>query len=269
MHKQGSPLRPQHSLVLAAFREHGAPATDAEMAAIVGMPGSSFRPRRRELADLGFLEKAGTRANSKGRVAALWRAVPPERVEAVREAGERRKPRRRSPDEFSLEEKLEAVRVLLRDDAVNKGLREMQGRSWSRARGRARDSQAEHERRLQAEIAAAERDRDLAVDFLKAKRNLVRTLEVIRGVANFVYDDLDRRQRGEATRIAAGHWPEVADLLEDVATAATAAEESVRESYGLADDVIDVEGFEVEEIFELTDGNHGAAAVPGSEETGR
>jgi hypothetical protein len=247
-------LRPQHDLIYQAFRDRVTSATDAEMGDLLGIKGSSFRPRRRELADLGYLERAGTVRTSQGRTASLWRAVPLERVADVRTANEQRKPRRRSVEEFSLDEKVEAVRLLLRDDEVNERLRTMQGRSWSRARGRARSSRAEEERRLQAEIADAERNRDAAVDFLKAKRNLVRAVEIVRGVERFVVEDLERRARNERVRIAAEHWPEVADDLADVATSAEAAEELIRDRLGLSDDVIDVQGFDVEEILELTDG---------------
>jgi hypothetical protein len=261
MDEQRPNLRPQHRLIYEAFRERGAPATDAEMSAALGIPGSSYRPRRRELADMGFLEKAGSEAGTGGRSIARWRAVPLERVAEVREANSGRKPRRRSPQDFPLEQRIEMVRILLGDDEVNRALLGMQGRSWSRARGRARNTRVEKERELQAKIKEAERNRDLTVHFLKAKRNLLRALEVMRGVEGFVDDDLERRQRNEPVRIAKEHWPEVADLLADVASSATAAEELIRERFGLTDDVIDLEGFEVEEIFELTEGEGASFAT--------
>lgn len=267
MDEQLSDLRPQHRVIYEAFRERDAPATDAEMSAVVGIPGSSYRPRRRELADMGLLEKAGSRDGNRGRPIALWRAVPPERIAEVRAANQARKPRRRSPQDFPLEQRIEMVRILLQDDEVNGALKGMQGRTWSRARGRARNSRVEKQRKLEAEIKEAERNRDLVLHFLKAKRNLLRTLEVVRGIESFVEDDLARQQRNEPARIAKEHWPEVADLLTDVAAGATGAEELIRERFGLTDDVIELEGFEVEEIFELAEGEGDSFATkPRSQE---
>jgi urease gamma subunit len=263
-------LRPQQAAIYEAFRTHGAPATDAEIAAVTGISGNSFRPRRRELADLGLLEKAGTRPTGRGREVTLWMAVEdPERVEELRAKAQQRQPRRKQLRELPFEMRLAAVNELLKDDDLNSALLNQQGRSWSRARGRARGARREHEREMRevkAKLAEEERDRSTLVDFLKAKRNLLKTVEVVRSVEEFVREDLQRRAEGKQTRIPPQHWAEVADLLADAAAAASDAEKLVRDQLGLVDDVIDVNAHEVVELVELTEEGGGDHRHQRSEE---
>lgn len=254
-HEELPKLRPQQKAIYDAYLQQDKAVSDAEMMELVGIPSNSFRPRRRELADMGLLERVGSERNPRGRQVSLWRAVPPGRIAEVRQLHAQRSPRRIPIEKLSFEKKLEAVRRLLNDDEVNKALQEQHGRSWSRVRGRARGAQSQREREIQADLAEAERQRDFIVDFLKVKRNLVKTVSVIHAIEDFVREDLERRNGAAPTRISPNHWPEVADLLADVAHACTSTEELVREELGLREDVIDVDEIEVEEIFELAEGD--------------
>src|SRR4051812_40566394 len=85
-------LRPSHVAVLDAFEQHGS-MTDEELTAAMGGDVRSLSPRRRELADLGYLESVEKRKTSRGRDAAVWRLVPPERIAEVRERMTKREPR--------------------------------------------------------------------------------------------------------------------------------------------------------------------------------
>jgi DNA-binding Lrp family transcriptional regulator len=252
-------LRPAQSAVLKAFQDHG-PDSDAAIAKQLGMSGNTFRPRRRELADLGLLEKVGTVSTPGGRQAAVWGAVPPERIAAAKAAAVARKPRRKSIQDQPLDWKLETVRQLLADDEVNSAIRDNHGKAWSRARGRARQTHDRDRRELKEQMAQAERDGSAFLDFLKAKSNLLRAMEMIRAIDRVAGDELERRDNFRHLSIPEEHWPEISDLLSEIDDAVQATLAHIREIFGdMGPDVIDVEAIEMDDDFiELTERAGGA-----------
>ncbi len=76
-------------------------------------------------------------------------------------------------------------------------------------------------------------------------------------MGRLVEEELSRRDLAEA-RIPIGLWPEVADLLTDLDEMASQLLERIHDVMGvLGDDVIEVDAVEVEQIFELPEGNIG------------
>lgn len=250
-------LRPAQARVLAGFRDHG-PTTDADVAEHLQMSGNTLRPRRRELADMGLIEKVGTVPTPGGREAAVWGAVEPERVEAVKAAVAARKPRRKSIHELPLDRRIETVRQLLADPDVNAAIRSNPGRAWSRARGRARQAHERDRRELKEQIAQAERDNSALVDFFKAKSNLLRAAEMVRATARLADEERERREDGRLSVIPNSSWPEIHDLLGELDDLTEETLVRIGESFGLVEpDVIDVEAIEIEDILELSDGPGG------------
>jgi predicted ArsR family transcriptional regulator len=255
-------LRDSHQALLAVLREIG-PSTDAAVAEHLDMSGNTVRPRRRELADMGLVEKVGTVPTPGGREAAVWAAVAPERVEEVRQAAAARKPRRKSLHDQPLEWRLEAVRQLLSDPEVNAAVRNSSGRAWSRARGRARQTHERDRREVKEQLAQAERDNQALVNFLKAKGNLLRAMEMVRAIGRLADEEQDRRDTGRPTAIPGKAWPEVADLLGELDDVTEETLARIEEVFGpLGPDVIEAEAIEVEDFLELADGP-GGGVPPG------
>lgn len=65
----------QKALVLEAIRAHG-PISDQSLAALLGLPENSVRPRRVDLVADGVIEAAGEGRTARGRRCQLWRCVP-------------------------------------------------------------------------------------------------------------------------------------------------------------------------------------------------
>lgn len=63
----------QRAAVLRYISERPFGATDDEIAAGLGIPGNSVRPRRVELAEAGWIERSGkTRRNAYGNECDVW-----------------------------------------------------------------------------------------------------------------------------------------------------------------------------------------------------
>lgn len=266
-------IKPSEFNVLEAFRQHG-PMTDARLEEVTGLSVRSVSPRRRELADKGFLEIVGEDTTPSGRKAKVWGVVPEERIEAVREVNKTRTPRKKDITKLPLETKLLIVRQLLDDPAVNAAAREQHGRAWSKVRGRVEDrrSQRERERReLNAQVREAERKGSPIVEFLKLKRLVKDATETVRAVDQFIDEDLERRQDSQGMHIPVPHWPEVADSLTDLGGVVENTLESIRDVMGvLGDDVIEAVAIDLDEILELPAGGvqyathpHGDGAADG------
>lgn len=247
-------LRPKQQAVLAAFHEHG-PATDTAIAEQLGMSGNTLRPRRRELADLGLVEKIGAVPTPSGREASIWAAVPAERVETAKAAAATRKPRGKSIHERPLEWRIEAARQLLLDDVVNAAIQDRHGGAWRRARGRARQVREQGHRELKEQIAQAERDDSALAEFLKAKANLLRATEMVRAIDRLTADEKERLDAGRPARIPARLWPEISDLLDELSDVLGQAQGQLRDVFGpVGPDVIEAEAIEIDELFELPEG---------------
>lgn len=70
-------LGPLRALVFEAICRAG-PLIDEQLFEITGLAPNTCRPRRCELADLGFIRKAGRGVTASGRLADMWEAVPRE-----------------------------------------------------------------------------------------------------------------------------------------------------------------------------------------------
>jgi len=247
-------LQPLEAEVLAAFVEHGS-MTDQTLERVTGKSIRSVSPRRRNLADKGYLEEVGTAVTDSGKQAKVWGIVPDDRIAEVREKNKTRPQRKKDIRKLPLETKLEIVRQLLDDPAVNEATRDRHGRAWSKLRGRVQDrrGQRERERReLNAEIREADRKGSPIVEFLKLKRLVYDATETVRAVERFVGEDLERREVLAGMHIPVAHWPEVVDVLTDLGAVVEATLEDIRQTMGvLGEDVIEGFAIEVDEIFEL------------------
>jgi hypothetical protein len=250
-------LEPLEAEVLAAFTAHGS-MTDQALEQVTGKSIRSVSPRRRKLADKGYLEEVGKAKTAPGKQATVWGVVPEERVEEVREKNKNRQPRKKDIRKLPLDKKLEIIRQLLDDPAVNGAAKGQHGRAWSKVRGRVHDRRGQRERErpeLNAQIREAERKDSPIVEFLKLKRLVKDATETVRAVDRFVAEDLERRDANWGKHISVPQWPEVVDSLTDLAAITDSTLASIREVMGvLGDDVIEGEAIDVEEIFELPEG---------------
>jgi hypothetical protein len=250
-------LRPSLDLVYEAFRAHG-PMTDEQLAEKTEISVRSVSPRRSDLHKLGLVVEVAKATTSAGRTAKVWGLVPPERVEEVRAAVEEKGPRVRDIRKLKLDKKLEIVRQLLEDDEVNDAVLNQKGRAWRRVRGRARDEKGERERQrreFHAQLREAERTGAPLVEFFKVKRNLITAEERVRAVRNLVREELDRREAYEPMQIPMANWPDVKDLLTDLADIANTTVESIRDAMGdLGDEVIEGRAIDLQELYELPEG---------------
>jgi predicted ArsR family transcriptional regulator len=247
-------LRPDHELLLAALRERG-PLTDEQLTDVTGLRIQTASPRRNDLVRRGLVRQAGTAVTTRGRSAKTWCVVPEDEVAAQREAAASRKPRNKDITKQPLEWKLEAVRQLLNDEAVNAAVRDKHGRAWQRVRGRARDRDSERQqelRQLRNQMRDADNARSRLLDFLKTKRHLLESAEIVRGLGRFIDDDLERHGGVEPMKIPTSAWPEVVDLLEDLVDVASQTVVAINAKLGrLGDDVIEGHAIEVDQFFEL------------------
>jgi len=234
-------LRDAQRPIYGALRDFG-PQTDEQVQQRLNLPANRVCPPRVGLVKLGLVEEAGTGVTSRGRKAKTWAVVPAERVADAREAAAKRKKRRKSVEDLTLEEQVAIVATLLKRDSVNAALLDLEGRAGSRARGRARGSQrtAEAERRaLNERIKQAEAEQSAFLDFLKATRNLKASEGVVRSVRDFVRKDADRRRNYGTPLIPDGQLDEVRTALSDVIDLAEDARATVDQTMGLEDNVID------------------------------
>lgn len=245
-------LSPAAKKVLAAFREHGA-MTDDEIVERTGMVKGTASPRRGDLVKAGLVW-----AVNKTRPT-VWDLVPPEEMTEARATAARQGPRKKSYDKFTLDEKLDAVRQLLDMPDVNEAIRERHGRAWGRARRVAQETKGARERELRelhAEIKEAERRSAPIVQFLKLKRNLIKSTESVRAVRRLVEEELERRETVTGMQIRVAQWPEVADLLTDLTEIVNETMTHIRDVMGvLGPDVIEGTVVELDEFLELPEGD--------------
>jgi hypothetical protein len=203
------------------------PITDKELCAMIDLPDGAIRPARLRLHRKGLVEPSG----------GGWVATPPERQAEVREGAARKPPRRRGLAGIPLDERVAIAAALLDDMEVNKALAESldQRRGWRQARARAKGvtAEREHERReRRAEAAQAEKEKSTYVDFLKLRNNLKDAVEVILGVGRFLEDDFARHERGEATKIPQGSWPDVLRNITELLTVNVALHQRLHDVTG-------------------------------------
>lgn len=236
-------LRPAHAEVLQALTDIG-PATDERLLEHLGWAGSTMRPRRRELVEKGYVEAVGSSKTRAGRVAKLWAVVPAERRQQARDAARGQK-RQIAPERWPLERQVATIERLLRIDAVNQEVLRRQGGSYKRARQRARESRT----MLKEELREAERRKDRLVDFLKTRLDLRDAAVVVRGIAQFIEEDVAMREDGNFPRIPEQYWPDVVRHLSEVADAAYGAADRLAIALtgtGLDATVVDAEAVEIE-----------------------
>lgn len=248
-------LRPTQRPIYEALRDFG-PQTDEQVQHRLGLPANRVATRRKDLERLGLVEQAGTGTTSAGRKARVWGVVPAERVAEARAAAAKEPPRRKTILDATLEQQVLAVQLLLKDERVNAAIMSLQGRAGERARARARGarSAAERERRdLKIQIEEAEREHSALLHFLKLKRNLKDTEEVMRAVVEFIDSDLKRQHEYGEPLVPPAQWPDIRELLSDVIDISTDARDRLDVATGASDeDVIDVEAVEILEL-ELPD----------------
>ena len=148
------------------------------------------------------------------------------------------------------------VRALLKDDEVNTGVMAEQGRSWRRARGRAQDEIAARERERRErkrEVEEAEKEGSFLTDFLKVKRNLKDSTEVVRETSRFIGEDIESRRDLGVPRIPGTFWPEVIGYLEDLVAITEPSLVALKKSLYGDPDVCDA--VVEEDILELLEGD--------------
>ncbi len=239
------------------YAEHGG-LSDRQIAELTGRPGGSVSPGRLRLQKLGLVEQVDTRTSAFGKPEATFGIVPPERVDEVRNQTARRRPRLKRIEHYSVEARKMMVRALLREDAVNEAVMEEQGRSWRRARGRAQEETAARERERRErkrDVEEAEKEGSYLTDFLKVKRNLKDSTEVVRKTLDFVNEDTSSRNEIGMPLIPVAFWPEVLGYLQDHLTMTKSTFDALNKMlYGdpeIADaEVVDGEVLELLEWFE-------------------
>jgi hypothetical protein len=195
----------------------GAELTDAELVArIPDLHRGQIIPARLRLERLGEVELA--RKNDAGHN--VWRRTPEDRREEARLASEQRKKKpveklaRLKPDA-----RAQVVAALLEDGDVNRILREQaaRGRAARRARARAHESHAETEaERRERKRALREAEGSAYIDFLKVHDGLRDTVSILFGIRSFMREELERRDRGDETKIPPERWSDVDRNLHEV-----------------------------------------------------
>ncbi len=256
-------LSPSKRAVYDAFVSFG-PMTDDELATNSDIKKATSSPRRGDLVKLGLVEAIGKVDTPNGTKAIKWALVPADRVAAARDKATRMGPRKRPISDYPLDVRLEIARQLLDMDDVNDAIRERaHGRAWSRVRGRANDRRGERNRDLRENDAAlreAEERGSPVAEYFKLRRILMQSSERVMAVGRLVSDELERRTAGQRA-IPARAWPDVADLLNDLARGCDDTNAQIREVMGdVGDDVIEGHVVEIDE-FMLAEGNDGEADV--------
>ncbi len=256
-------LSPAKRAVYAAFVAHG-PMTDDELAAKSNIKKATSSPRRGDLVKLGLVEAIGKVDTASGQKATKWALVPADRIAAARVKASQQGPRRRPISEYPLDVRLDVVRRLLDMDDVNDAIRESaHGRAWSRVRGRANDRRGERNQQIrenEANVKEAEERGAPVAEYFKLRRILMQSSDRVLAVRRLVNDELERRSVGQQA-IPIGAWPDVADLLTDLARACDDTNARIREVMGdLGDDVIEGTVVDIDD-FMLTEGESGEADV--------
>jgi hypothetical protein len=248
--------------IYEAFVEHG-PLTDDELVEKSGIKKGTSSPRRNDLVKLGLIEAVGTVDTPSGHMAKKWGLVPAERVAEARAAASAAGPRRRSIKSYPLDERLHVVRQLLDMDDVNDAIRESHGRAWSRVRGRANDRRGERNREHrenEARLREAQERGSPTAEYFKLRRILMQSNERVLAVSRLVSEELDRRYT-TGQRIPTTAWPDVSDLLNDLARTCDETNERIQKVMGvLGDDVIEGHVVDMDD-FMLSEGENGEATV--------
>ncbi|MDP8993271.1 MAG: hypothetical protein M3N31_09530 [Actinomycetota bacterium] len=230
------------------------PMTDDELSAHLHRKKSEVSPRRVELCRQGLVREVEKRTTPSGRKSAVWGVVPPAEIEeASREAAEKGL-RRKSLDKYTLDQKVQMARHLVRDDAVNAVLVEdgQRSKAADRARREARSAniERERERREHSErIRQAERDASPDLVFLKAVAQLRKAVDAVMELDRVIRENLESQRLYGSADIAPDRWPEVNAEVEALIQVATSTKEQL--SRLVEDDVIDIEPYEEDKYLEI------------------
>jgi hypothetical protein len=251
-------LSPAQRAVYDAFVTFG-PMTDDELAANSAIKKGTSSPRRGELVKLGLIEAVGRVDTPSGSKATKWALVPQERVAEARSKASNQGPRRRPVTRLPLDTRLELARQLLDMDDLNDAIRNQHGRAWSRLRGRANDRRGERNREIRendAQLREAEERGSPTAEYFKLRRILIQSNDRVHAVSRLVSEEIDRRHDAES-RIPLGAWPDVADLLNDLARSCDETNARIRVVMGdLGDDVIEGSAIDLDD-FMLPEGDDG------------
>jgi hypothetical protein len=233
------------------------PLTDDELVDKLGIKKSSVSPRRKELVTSGLIRETERRVTSSGRTSAAWGVVPAEGIGDARRAAAEKGPRRKHLSAYPLEMRVAMARSLVRMDDVNALLVEDEKRSKAsdRARRAARaviNDRDRARREYNERIRQAERDASPRLLFLKAVGQLRRATDAVREIDLVIGENIDSQLLFGSSDIPLEDWPEVRTELENLMMAASSADGQLTRLLG-DPDVIDVEGYEVDE-FELDEG---------------
>ena len=89
----------------------------------------------------------------------------------------------------------------------------------------------------------------------------MQSIERVEAVSRLVEEELERRSSGDQ-KIPVGAWPDVADLLNDLARTSDDTNRQIRAVMGdLGDDVIEGTVVDVEEFMQLPEGDGNANMV--------
>jgi predicted transcriptional regulator len=212
-------LSPAKRKVYDAFVEFG-PMTDDDLVEKSGIKKGTSSPRRNDLVKLGLIEQVATVETPTGTKVRKWGLVPSERIAEAMSKANSKGPRKRPVTTYPLEMRLEIVRQLLDMNDVNDAIREKHGGAWSRARGRANDRRGERNRELRANDAMlreAEERGSPQAEYFKLRRILLQSQDRVLAVNRLVSEELDLRNSAEGLRVPPSAWPDVADLLNDLA----------------------------------------------------
>jgi hypothetical protein len=213
-------LRPLQVDVYRALRDHG-PVTDDVLAGLMQRGIRRVSPRRNDLTKLGLVHWVGRTDPADGTPAKLWAIVPHDEIVKARHAAAKRGRRRKRLDTYTLDERLQLVRSLMRMPDVNQALLDdhskTAGAKHARREARAAQQEAERERReLNDHIKQAERHASPDLNFLKAKRQMRSAVDAIRELGRVLGENLDSVELNGMPLIHPDHWPEARALLREL-----------------------------------------------------
>jgi hypothetical protein len=252
-------LRPSQYEIMRVIREAG-PLSDQELGDRFGDKTiQSVIPRRSELTRAGLVTSAGKTKTKSGRSANVWRAASVDEIEHLQQAAEEKGKRRKKLTDYTVDEQVRIVKVLVNIPKVNDALRgdASTTNQAKRARREARAAQREHEQRRREwaeRVRQAERDASPELNFLKAMGQLRRGTDAVREIAKVFKDDLDALEFDGHMAISSHHWREARDQVGELLQLAEQLDHALGVALGdIEQDYIDMEPLDDEDL-ELMEG---------------
>jgi hypothetical protein len=242
-------LRPSQYAVMRSIRGAG-PLTDQEIADRLGKSIRMVVPRRSELMRAGLVVSAGRKTTGSGRSANVWGTVALDEIEQAKQAAAKKGLRKKKLTDYSVEDQVRMVQVLVRIPTVNEALLGDMSTSAQakRARREARNAQKEYEQRRREwaeKVRQAERDASPELNFLKAMGQLRRGTDAVREIGKVFQTDLDALEFDGHAFISPDNWREARTQVEELLELAQLLDHAIGVAIGdVEDDVIEVEALD-------------------------